>query len=53
MKIVIINPKISVNKKRKEINDVIDQALISWVKTNSYYPLILPNLIIKLPKKKN
>ena len=53
MKIVIVNPKISLNKKRREINDVIDQALNKWLINNSYYPIVLPNSTIKIRKKKN
>ena len=52
MKIVIVNPKISLNKKRRAINDVIDQALNTWLINNSYYPIVLPNSTIKIKKKK-
>ena len=51
MKLVIVNPKIIKNKKRDEVNDVIDHALIKWLKINSYSPIILPNLMIKQPKE--
>lgn len=51
MKLVIVNPKIIKNKKRNEVNDVIDHALIKWLKTNSYDPIVLPNHLIKQPNK--
>ena len=31
MKNLLINPNVSVNKDRKEVNDQIDHALISWL----------------------
>ena len=46
MKNILINPKISVNKRRKEINDVIDHRLIRWLISNSYNPIIISNNII-------
>lgn len=52
MKLIIINPKILLNKKRGEINDVIDQALIKWLQSNSFNPIVLSNLTIKQSKKK-
>lgn len=52
MKNILINPKILSDKKRNEINDVIDHALIKWLINNSYNPIVLPNLITNLPKKK-
>ena len=53
MKIVIVNPKVLINKKRGEINDVVDQALINWLLLNNYNPLILPNSTIGINKKKS
>ena len=34
MKNILVNPKVSINKKRKEVNDVIDQALVNWLIKN-------------------
>ena len=51
MKLVIVNPKIIKNEKRNEVNDVIDHALIKWLKINSYDPIVLPNHLIKQPNK--
>jgi gamma-glutamyl-gamma-aminobutyrate hydrolase PuuD len=51
MKIVIVNPKVIINKKRNEVNDVIDHSLIRWLKNNSYNPIVLPNQTIKQSNK--
>ena len=48
MKNIIINPKISYDKKRNETNDVIDQALINWLLSNSYKPIVISNSFSKL-----
>ena len=45
MKNILINPKIYVDKRRNEINDVIDHRLISWLLSNSYNPIIISNKI--------
>ena len=52
MKNILVNPKISVNKKRKEVNDVIDHAVIGWLIQNSYNPIVISNKILKLQKNK-
>ena len=52
MKNLLINPKISINNKRNEINDQIDHALIYWLIKNSYNPIIISNKFLMLPKKK-
>lgn len=45
MKNILINPKVLINKKRKEVNDVIDHRLINWLLSNSYNPIIISNTI--------
>ena len=50
MKNLLINPKISINKKRKEINDVIDHALTAWLIKNSYNPIIISNNTLMIKK---
>ena len=50
MKNLLINPKISVNKKRKETNDVIDHALTAWLIKNSYNPIIMSNNTLMIKK---
>ena len=52
MKNILINPKIYINKRRNEINDVIDHRLISWLISNSYNPIIISNKIIQEPLPK-
>ena len=52
MKNILVNPKVSINKKRKEVNDVIDQALVNWLIKNSYNPIIISNKNLIMPKKK-
>ena len=52
MKNLLINPKISINIKRKEINDQIDHALINWLIKNSYNPIVISNKSLKLTKNK-
>ena len=53
MKNILINPKISINKDRKEINDVIDHALINWLIKNSFNPIVISNKNLMIPKKKS
>ena len=52
MKNLLINPNVSVNKDRKEVNDQIDHALISWLIKNSYNPILISNKTLILSKKK-
>lgn len=52
MKNILVNPKVSNNIIRKEVNDVVDQALIRWLIRNSYNPIIISNKIIIKSKKK-
>ena len=52
MKNLLINPKISINTKRKEVNDQIDHALINWIIKNSYNPIVISNKSLMLSKKK-
>ena len=52
MKNILINPKILKVKSRNESNDVVDQALIKWLLINSYNPIIISNVLIKMPQKK-
>jgi len=52
MKNILINPKISININRKEINDQIDHALIGWLINNSFNPIVIPNKLLSLPKNK-
>ena len=52
MKNILVNPKVLINKKRKEVNDVIDQALVNWLIKNSYNPIIISNKNLIMPKKK-
>ena len=52
MKNLLINPKISINIKRKEVNDQIDHALINWLIKNSYSPIVISNKSLMLSKKK-
>lgn len=52
MKNLIINPDVFVDKKRNEVNDKIDHALINWLIRNSYNPIIISNETLVLPKKK-
>ena len=52
MKKILINPKISININRKEINDQIDHALIGWLINNSFNPIVIPNKLLSLPKNK-
>ena len=51
MKNILVNPKVSINKKRKEVNDVIDQALVNWLIKNSYNPIIISNKKLDHAKK--
>tara|TARA_B100001057_G_scaffold492224_2_gene584157 strand:+ start:2693 stop:3301 length:609 start_codon:yes stop_codon:yes gene_type:complete len=53
MKNILINPKISINKDRKEINDVIDHALINWLIKNSFNPIVISNKNLMITKKKS
>ena len=53
MKNLIINPDVSVDKERNEVNDKIDHALINWLIKNSYNPIIISNETLILSKKKN
>ena len=41
MKNILVNPKVSNNIIRNEVNDVVDQALIRWLIRNSYNPIII------------
>lgn len=52
MKNLLINPKISIDIKRKEVNDQIDHALINWLIKNSYNPIVISNKSLMLSKKK-
>ena len=52
MKNILINPKISINIKRKEVNDQVDHALINWLINNSFNPIVISNKLLSLPKKK-
>ena len=52
MKNLLINPKISINIKRKEVNDQIDHVLINWLIKNSYNPIVISNKSLMLSKKK-
>ena len=52
MKNLIINPDVSVDKERNEVNDKIDHALINWLIKNSYNPIIISNETLILSKKK-
>ena len=52
MKTILINPKISLNKQRKEVNDKIDHALINWLIQNSYNPVIVSNKMLLFKKNK-
>ena len=52
MKNILISPKISINTKRREINDKLDHALIKWLISNSYNPIIISNKTTILKKKK-
>ena len=52
MKNILVNPKVLINKKRKEVNDVIDHALINWLIKNSYNPIVISNKILMISKKK-
>ena len=52
MKNILVNPKVSINKQRKEINDVIDQALIKWLIQNSYNSIVISNHMQITSKKK-
>ena len=53
MKNILVNPKLLINKKRQEINDVIDHRLINWLLSNSYNPIIISNTVSKnLQRKK-
>lgn len=52
MKNLLINPKISINIKRKEVNDQIDHALINWLIKNSYNPIVISNKSLMFSKKK-
>ena len=51
MKNLIINPDVSVDKERNEVNDKIDHALINWLIKNSYNPIIISNETLILSKK--
>ena len=53
MKNLIINPDVSVDKERNEVNDKIDHALINWLIKNSYNPIIISNETLILSKKLN
>ena len=48
MKNILVNPKVLINKKRKEVNDVIDHALINWLIKNSYNPIVISNKILMI-----
>ena len=52
MKNLLINPNVSVNKKRNEVSDQIDHALIKWLIKNSYNPIVISNKTLILSKKK-
>ena len=52
MKNLLINPKISIDIKRKEVNDQIDHALINWIIKNSYNPIVISNKSLTLSKRK-
>ncbi len=52
MKNLIINPDVSFDKERDEVNDKIDHALINWLIKNSYNPIIISNKTLILSKKK-
>jgi gamma-glutamyl-gamma-aminobutyrate hydrolase PuuD len=43
MKNLLINPKISINRKKKEVSDTLDHKLINWLINNSYNPIIISN----------
>ena len=51
MKNLLINPKISIDIKREEVNDQIDHALINWIIKNSYSPIVISNKSYTLSKR--